>query len=127
MYGPVVSTRPELIKAWDVQIMRNPIQDKSVEYNDNRLSLYCGQGGKCAITGQYLEIGLMQCHHIIPLCKGGTDEYANLLFVSDTVHRLIHATAKEAIKKLLSVLKLDDKQMRKLNKFRIKAELPEIA
>ena len=96
-------------------LMRNPIQDKSVEYNE------------CAITGQYLEIGLMHCHHIIPLCKGGTDEYANLLFVSDMVHRLIHANAKETIEKLFSILKLDDKQMRKLNKFRIKAELPEIA
>lgn len=82
-------------------LMRNPIQDKSVEYNDNRLSLYCGQGGKCAITGQYLEIGLMHCHHIVPLCKGGTDEYANLVFVSDMVHRLIHATTNETIEELL--------------------------
>ncbi len=108
-------------------LMRNPVQDKSVEYNDNRLSLYCGQGGKCAITGQYLEIGLMHCHHIVPLCKGGTDKYANLLFVSDMVHRLIHATTKKTMEELLSILRLDDKQMRKLNKFRIKAGLPEIA
>jgi hypothetical protein len=107
--------------------MRNPVQDKSVEYNDNRLSLYCGQGGKCAITGLYLELGCMHCHHIIPLCKGGTDEYANLSFVSDTVHRLIHAAVKETIEKLLAVLKLDDKQIGKLNKFREKAKLPEIA
>lgn len=108
-------------------LMRNPVQDKSVEYNDNRLSLYCGQGGKCAITGQYLEIGFMHCHHIKPLCKGGTDEYANLLFVSEAVHRLIHATEAETIEKLLFVLKLDDKQIKKLNQFRMKAELPELA
>jgi RNA-directed DNA polymerase len=29
------------------QIMENPVGDKSAEYNDNRISLYVGQQGKC--------------------------------------------------------------------------------
>ena len=32
------------------EMMRNPIMDRSVEYNDNRLSLYCGQMGRCYVT-----------------------------------------------------------------------------
>ncbi len=107
-------------------IMRNPIKGKSIEYNDNRLSLYCGQGGKCAISGKPLEIGHMHCHHIKPISKGGNDNYANLLFVTDRVHSLIHAAADETIKVLIDELKLDNKQLKKLNKLRCLAGLEEI-
>ena len=37
---------------------------KSVEYNDNRISLMAGQNGKCAVTGEPLCIFDMECHHI---------------------------------------------------------------
>ena len=93
-------------------IMRNPIKGKSIEYNDNRLSLYCGQGGKCAISGKPLEIGHMHCHHIKPISKGGNDNYANLLFVTDRVHSLIHAAADETIKVLIDELKLDNSNLK---------------
>lgn len=99
-------------------IMRNPVIGKSIEYNDNRLSLYCGQGGKCAISKMSLEIGHMHCHHITPINLGGDDRYSNLLFVTDKVHILIHATAEETIKTLLCELRLDDKQIAQLNKLR---------
>lgn len=39
------------------EMMRNPIMDRSIEYNDNRLSLYCGQMGRCYVTKQPLELG----------------------------------------------------------------------
>ncbi len=107
-------------------LMRNPVRGKSMEYNDNRLSLYCGQGGQCAISEQTLEIGHLHCHHIKPLHKGGGDTYSNLLFVTDTVHRLLHATTEETIKSLLDSLNLDRKQLAKVNKFRRLAELPEL-
>lgn len=64
-------------------IMRNPIKDRSIEYNDNRISLYMGQQGKCAITGVALETGKMHCHHKRPRLAGGTDEYKNLIFITD--------------------------------------------
>lgn len=114
----------------DIQIltylMRNPVRGKSIEYNDNRLSLYCGQGGKCAISEQDLEIGQLHCHHIVPLCKGGTDKYSNLVFVTDTVHLLIHAAKEDTIKSLLAKLNLNKRQFAKLNKFRLLAGLLEI-
>ena len=47
-------------------MMRNPILNRSIEYNDNRLSLYCASHGKCSITGKILEIGNIHCHHKIP-------------------------------------------------------------
>lgn len=107
-------------------IMRNPVRGKNIEYNDNRLSLYCGQGGKCAVSGKTLEIGHMHCHHITPVSKGGDDKYSNLLFVTDKVHILIHATAEETIKALLFELRLDNKQLAKLNKLRQMAGLNDI-
>ena len=107
-------------------LMRNPVQGKSVEYNDNRLSLYCGQAGKCALTGHRLEIGLMHCHHLIPLSKGGTDQYSNLAFVTDTVHRLIHASSPETIRRLLAEIPLEPKQRKRLNQYRLSAGLPEL-
>ena len=107
-------------------IMRNPVRGKSIEYNDNRLSLYCGQGGKCAVSGQPLEIGYMHCHHIKPISQAGDDKYSNLLFVTEKVHQLIHAVTDATINKLLLELSLDKKQLAKLNKYRNLAGLEAI-
>ena len=57
-------------------LMRNPVRDMSIEYNDNRLSLYCSQQGKCAVTGKILEIGRMHCHHKTAKHLGGNDSYS---------------------------------------------------
>ncbi len=99
-------------------LMRNPIQYRSAAYNDNRISLYCAQFGKCAITGAKLEIGDIHCHHKRPKHLGGTDEYKNLVIVCEDVHRLIHATNPEIIRKYLQKLNLNAKQLKKLNKLR---------
>lgn len=107
-------------------IMQNPIKGCSIEYNDNRLSLYCAQQGKCAITGQILEVGKMDCHHKLPVHMDGKDNYGNLIFVTDEVHRLIHATDEQVIEHYMSLLKLNKNQMAKLNKLRKQAEIPEI-
>ena len=37
-------------------LMKNPVQSASAEYNDNRISLYAGQQGKCFVTGESLQI-----------------------------------------------------------------------
>lgn len=101
-------------------LMRNPIKERSTEYNDNRISLYSGQNGKCAVTKQQLEIGIMEVHHVIPTKLQGTDEYNNLKFVNQNVHKLIHATNQETIEKYLNLLELDQKGMDKINKLREK-------
>jgi hypothetical protein len=99
-------------------IMSNPIQGQSIEYNDNRISLYVGQNGKCSITGNKLEIGYMEVHHKKPVNIGGTDEYKNLTFVTYDVHKLIHAVEEDIINKYKILLNLDNDGLEKINKFR---------
>ena len=104
-------------------LMRNPIPYRTAAYNDNRISLYCAQYGKCAVTGRKLEIKEIHCHHKLPKYLGGTDEYKNLAIVSEDVHRLIHATNPETIRKYLEKLNLDAKQLKKLGKLRSLAKV----
>lgn len=104
-------------------LMRNPIPFRTAAYNDNRISLYCAQYGKCAVTGRKLEIKEIHCHHKLPKYFGGTDEYKNLVIISEDVHRLIHATSPETIRKYLEKLKLDPKQLKKLEKLRSLAKV----
>ena len=103
--------------------MRNPVAEQTIEYNDNRLSLFCGQYGKCAITGVDLQIGDIHCHHIVHRSQGGTDRYDNLMLVTVAVHRLLHATNEGTIQNLLKSLNLTSKQKAKLNYYREKAGL----
>ena len=97
---------------------QHPVSNRATRYNDNRVSLFCTQFGKCAVTGEKQQIGNIHCHHKRPKHLGGTDEYSNLTLVSEDVHRLIHATNPEVIRKYLQKLNLDSKQLRKLNKLR---------
>ncbi|HEX3027115.1 MAG TPA: group II intron reverse transcriptase/maturase [Clostridia bacterium] len=99
-------------------LMRNPVLYRSVEYNDNRLSLYSAQQGKCAVTGKSLLIGDIHCHHKVPKHMGGTDKYRNLVLVCEKVHRLIHATNPDTVEKYMNALKLTSKQSEKLNRLR---------
>ena len=107
-------------------LMNHPVANQTIEYNDNRLSLYCGQRGRCAITGQELCFGNIHCHHKVPKSKGGGDEYSNLVLVTESVHRLIHATTAETIEKHMRKLSLCDNQLQKLNELRRLANIEEI-
>jgi hypothetical protein len=103
-------------------LLRQEIHTQSAEYADNRLSLYCAQYGKCAVTGQVLEtLGDIHCHHKLPRGKGGKDKYQNLVIVREDVHTLIHATTQPTIEKYLSMLNLNRRQLVKLNKLRVEA------
>ena len=99
-------------------LMRNPNENQSVEYNDNRLSLCCAMQGKCAITKTILEKDNIHCHHIIPRKDGGGDNYQNLLLIDKRVHILLHATKAETIEKYLGILNLSKAQLNKLNTYR---------
>lgn len=95
---------------------------RSAQYADNRLSLFCAQYGKCAVTGQpFQSLADIHCHHKLPRAKGGTDQYNNLVLVREPVHLLIHATTDETIAKHLAILNLSKRQISKLNKLRIAA------
>jgi hypothetical protein len=108
-------------------IRREPGFGRSIEYMDNRVSRYCGQQGKCAITQTPLEYGAMHCHHVVPKQYGGTDAYQNLIWIHVKLHRLLHATREDTIRQYLNELRLTTKQIRKLNRFRNQAQLPTIS
>ena len=107
-------------------LMNNPCGKQSVEYNDNRIALYVAQKGKCAVSGVELEAKQVDCHHKKPLVLGGNDSYQNLIIVSAVVHILIHSSNECTIRKYLKVLNLDKKQLAKLNKLRVMAEMQEL-
>lgn len=99
-------------------LMKHQLPDQSMEYNDNRISLYVGQLGQCGVTKVPLEIGDMEVHHKIPKNKGGSDEYKNLIFIRKDVHKLIHSTKLTTIQKYLLNLNLDKDALDKINKLR---------
>ncbi len=102
------------------------IPNRSIEYLDNRVSLYAAQFGKCAVTGKVLWVDEIHCHHKKPTSQGGTDEYKNLVIVHKDVHMLIHAVKTETIQAYLDKVKLTKSQLDKINKFREMAGNPAI-
>jgi group II intron reverse transcriptase/maturase len=109
-----------------ILLMKAKSFSRSIEYMDNRISLYAAQYGKCAVTGRQLELHEIHCHHKNPVNQGGNDRFDNLIILHEIVHRLLHATQKETIKSYLSQLKLNPKQKAKLNKLRLLANLQTI-
>lgn len=99
-------------------LMRNPNMNATVEYNDNRISLYVAQQGKCAVTKEQLSLEDIHCHHKLPKSLGGGDDYANLIILHERIHRLVHATQEETISAIMQTVQLDKRQLDKLNKLR---------
>ncbi|EMF4975376.1 group II intron reverse transcriptase/maturase [Listeria monocytogenes] len=79
-------------------VSRNYCPFRSIEYNDNRISKFVSQRGKCAITGVTLGLRDWECHHKIPLYQGGTDMFKNLIIILKELHFAIH---NENFKRLL--------------------------
>jgi group II intron reverse transcriptase/maturase len=99
-------------------VMNNPVPNRTVEYNDNRISLFSAQKGRCAITGLDLKLSNMHCHHKNPKSKGGTDEYKNLIFLIDDIHLLIHSNKSTTQKRILNQFNIDKKMLEKINELR---------
>ena len=97
-------------------LMKKPITSATVEYNDNRISLYVAQQGKCAITKKQLSLEEIHCHHKKPKSLGGGDNYANLIILHERIHRLIHATQKCTISAIMQTVQLNKQQLDKLRK-----------
>ena len=107
-------------------LMRNPAGSMTIEFADNRVSLYAAQYGKCAVTGEPLLPHDVYCHHKKPKEQGGTDEFTNLVLVTEAVHVLIHAIQPATIELYLHFLHLTKSQLTKLNKLREQAGNPAI-
>jgi len=95
----------------------------NIEYLDNRISRYSMQNGKCAVTGYPVKADDVHCHHILPIHLGGTDKFNNLIIVHVWIHKLIHATNEQTINQYLQLIKLNKKQLDRLNKYRDKCNL----
>jgi RNA-directed DNA polymerase len=121
--------REEIHKALNVdmtilrRLMRASAEDRSIEFMDNRVSLYAAQNGKCAVLGRHLEYEEIHCHHKIPLGIGGTDAFSNLVILHADVHKLIHAETQETISFYLAKVKPDKPMLTKINKLRKTAGL----
>lgn len=102
-------------------LLRNPNPTQSVLFNDNRISLYAAQNGKCFVLGEKLAIGEMEVHHKKPKSLGGSDVYTNLVFLNKDMHRLIHMVDLDKINKILQNYNLNAKQLAKINKLRTMA------
>lgn len=114
---------------WNImnQLMNQKIGNRSIEYYDNRISLYCAQWGKCYITGkEFITVDDIHCHHKIAKSKGGTDEYSNLVLVNKDIHILIHAKNLDIIKHYMDLLQLKQSEIKKINKLREHLGLSEI-
>lgn len=101
-------------------LMENAYKWESIEFADNMLSRYIAQKGNCAVTQKPLYLHNMECHHIKPR-NGGRSEnnsYRNLVLLTTEVHRLITATKEDTIRKYLSFVNPNEKQLEKINKFR---------
>ncbi|MDO5410998.1 MAG: group II intron reverse transcriptase/maturase [Lachnospiraceae bacterium] len=101
------------------QLMNQKIGNASIEYYDNRISLYSAQWGKCYVTGkEFTSVDDIHCHHKKAKHKGGTDEYSNLVLVKKDVHKLLHATKLEIVQYYLDLLQLRQAEIRKVNRLR---------
>ena len=95
-----------------LELMKQPLYDRSTEYADNRISLFSAQWGKCAVTGKEFAITEeIHCHHIVPRENGGTDRYDNLVLVLEPIHKLIHAKTDEAVEKYKMICNLNKEQL----------------
>lgn len=101
-------------------LMENAYKWESIEFADNMLSRYIAQKGNCAVLHKPLYLHNMECHHIKPRKYGFEDNntYQNLVILTTEVHRLIHATNEKTIRRYLTNIKPDEKQLEKINKFR---------
>lgn len=117
----LIHHRQQVVSEKDLKWLRDyPILGKrgTVELNDNRLSKYVAQRGKCAVTGEELNLLNMHCHHIKLWAITKDDSYQNLVLVTEIVHRLIHVVNIELIETHLKNINLNEKGFIKLNTLR---------
>lgn len=96
---------------------------KSIEYNDNRISKFISQYGRCEISNIPLQNKDWHCHHIKLKHDGGTDRYRNLTVIKSDIHDAIHSSNTDKIKNIMSKYKLDKNQKRRFDKLRLEINL----
>lgn len=92
-------------------LMRKTVKSESLEFNDNRVSKYSVQRGRCKILKLPLELDEVSCHRIVPKALGGNDKYQNLVIMHLNIHKLVHTKNVEVAKKVAQKLKLSVDQI----------------
>uniref|UniRef100_UPI001E2847DA HNH endonuclease signature motif containing protein n=1 Tax=Paraliobacillus sp. X-1268 TaxID=2213193 RepID=UPI001E2847DA len=100
-------------------IMKSFIPNRTIEYNDNRISKFIAQYGKCTISRVKLGLNDWHCHHKNPYHLSKDDSFSNLVILHESVHRLVHMKDNDKIKALIKILNLSKKQLGKLNELRL--------
>ena len=115
----IIHDKLELVSADALRYLcKNPVVGESVEFNDNRLSLYVAQRGRCAISKVKLLPHDIEVHHKKPKFLGGDDKYKNLVILSKNMHKLVHAKNEETIKRYYKSISWDNNKRKMLNELR---------
>src|SRR5690625_214838 len=101
-----------------LKLMKSYIPDRSVEYFDKRISRYSMRMGKCEISSEFLSAEDVHCHHYLPRNLGGTDEFTNLRIIHKAIHKMIHLTDVDTIRKYAEKIELNKSSLSKVNKYR---------
>lgn len=109
----------ESINQYDfIEIARGRDPNETIEFNDNMISAYAVQQGKCYITGNKLRADNMICIRKTPINKGGTDSHRNIAFMDKIIGNIVTTDNVETARKLLVKYKLDSLQKKRLNRLR---------
>lgn len=95
----------------------------TVEFYESKMSRLIAQKGLCGVTKEPLKYGELQSHHIIPIQKGGKDNYENVIIINQYVHNIIHTciNVEDGIEKVKkSGYSLNAKQSKKLEELIVK-------
>ena len=115
----LIHDKLQIVTESDIRrLLETTNENRSIEFNDNRISLYVAQDGKCGVSKNKLNINEMEVHHKKMGSDGGTDAYKNLIILHKHVHKLVHATEEMTITKYLRKLSLNKTEINKLNKLR---------
>ena len=90
---------------------------KSVEFNDNRISVFIAQQGNCYITNQRHSPTDMVCIYK-NITETDRDKYQNLVFVEIPISKAILTESVQQAKMWLMNYGLSSQQKKKLNKIR---------
>lgn len=99
-------------------VMKNFIPNRTIEYNDNRISKFIAQYGRCAVSGVELGLNDWHCHHKNPYHLSKDDRYSNLIILHEAAYQLVHLKDNDKIRALLDSLQLNNKQKQKVNELR---------
>lgn len=103
----------------ELKILQN-IKDRfeNIEFNDNRISAFIVQRGKCYITGLDLDLMNMKCLRKKPLESGGSNSYRNIAFVNKDVYEAIMVYENYQARILCKAYNLPHEQRYRLNYIR---------